>query len=139
MLQPSMQAAGRRMSYHGLHHVLGLGVAYHSASSTGRLVRMLERGVWSSPAANYNLYAIFFQKQFPCSELTVYLCMHSCCLLQVTLLQGVQQAAEGQTLLCHFCRHQEHSGDVPRDRVPAGADVAGDRGGGVGAVAHVSP
>lgn len=44
------QAAGRRMSYHGLHHVLSLGVAYHSASSTGRLVRMVERGALRDPA-----------------------------------------------------------------------------------------
>lgn len=48
-----MQAAGRRMAYYGLHHVLGLGVAYHSASSTGRLVRMIERGTWAVLAATH--------------------------------------------------------------------------------------
>jgi ABC-type transport system involved in Fe-S cluster assembly fused permease/ATPase subunit len=49
----AVQAAGRRMAYHGLHHVLGLGVAYHSASSTGRLVRMLERGTLSPCCNNF--------------------------------------------------------------------------------------
>lgn len=43
-------AAGRRMSYYGLLHVLKLGTAFHSASSMGRLVRMVERGTKSISA-----------------------------------------------------------------------------------------
>ena len=82
--------------------------------------------------------------RLPRSVLTVHPCTQSCCPLQVILLHGLREPAEGPiargaNLLCHFCRHQEHLSYVPRHRVPAGADVAGDRGGGVGAVAHVPP
>ena len=38
------QAAGRRMAYHGLAHVLHLGPAFHGNSSTGALTRIIDRG-----------------------------------------------------------------------------------------------
>ena len=40
-----VQAAGRRMAYYGLSHVLALGPSFHSNASTGALTRMVDRGV----------------------------------------------------------------------------------------------
>lgn len=39
-----VQAAGRRMAYYGLSHVLALGPSFHSNASTGALTRMVDRG-----------------------------------------------------------------------------------------------
>eukprot|EP00208_Stichococcus_sp_RCC1054_P004564 CAMPEP_0206147880 /NCGR_PEP_ID=MMETSP1473-20131121/34867_1 /ASSEMBLY_ACC=CAM_ASM_001109 /TAXON_ID=1461547 /ORGANISM="Stichococcus sp, Strain RCC1054" /LENGTH=337 /DNA_ID=CAMNT_0053545001 /DNA_START=243 /DNA_END=1252 /DNA_ORIENTATION=+ len=50
MFQLISQAAGRRMAYHGLKHVLALGPTYHSNASTGALTRIVDRGTKSIAA-----------------------------------------------------------------------------------------
>ncbi len=44
LFTPVSQAAGRRISFSALYHVLGLDVHFHLGRNTGSLARMLERG-----------------------------------------------------------------------------------------------
>lgn len=44
---PVAQAAGRRVAFHAFRHILALGLPFHSASRTGSLSRIVERGTRS--------------------------------------------------------------------------------------------